>query len=244
MKKFFTACFLFFFAFLLFAQERTFYFVRHGQRGDLRYQKTFKECKEDCLMPKGVLQAQAVGEYLKKLGFEGTVFVSPYYRTLETASLACERMGIKKMILEPRVQEVTGLKSLSKPVGITKKCLSKKEIKQNFPQVVIPKKVKFPWRLENEKSDFADERISLLIEDFLKNTEGDLLVVCHGGIMNSIVREMNKRGAAFPRQKNYNCCLYSFTFDEKTQKIIRFADETPNFMPNELYTDNLAIVFR
>ena len=195
-------------------------------------------------MPKGVLQAQAVGEYLKKLGFEGTVFVSPYYRTLETASLACERMGIKKMILEPRAQEVTGLKSLSKPVGITKKCLSKKEIKQNFPQVVIPKKVKFPWRLENEKSDFADERISLLIEDFLKNTEGDLLVVCHGGIMNSVVREMNKRGAAFPRQKNYNCCLYSFTFDEKTQKIIRFADETPNFMPNELYTDNLAIVFR
>ena len=73
------------------------------------------------------MQAQTVGEYLKKIGFEGTVFVSPCYRTLETASLACERMGIKTIILEPRAQEVTGLKSLSKPVGITKKCLSKKK---------------------------------------------------------------------------------------------------------------------
>lgn len=33
-------------------------------------------------------------------------------------------------------------------------------------------------------------------------------------------------GASFPKQKNYNCCLYSFTFDEKTQKIVKYADES------------------
>ena len=86
-------------------------------------------------------------------------------------------------------------------MGITKKCLSKKEIKENFPQVIIPKSVKFPWRLENEKSDFADERISLLIDDFLENTEGDIFVVCHGGIMNSVVREMNKLGGRLFQSK-------------------------------------------
>lgn len=223
-----------------FAQERTFYFARHGQRGDLRCRVTFKNCTEDSLMPKGILQAEALGNYMKETGFSGTVYVSPYYRTLETASVAAKSFYTKNLILEPRCQEVTGLKSATKPVSITKKCLTKKEIKQNFPNVEIPKKMKFPWRLENEKESLADERISSLIDDLLLNTEGDILIVCHGGIINSVVREMNKRGSDFPRQKNYNCCLYSFTFDSATSKIIKFADETSNFMPKDLYTDNLT----
>lgn len=73
------------------------------------------------------MQAQTVGEYLKKIGFEGTVFVSPCYRTLETASLACERMGIKTMILEPRAQEVAGLKSLSNLWVLQKNVCQKKK---------------------------------------------------------------------------------------------------------------------
>ena len=78
--------------------------------------------------------------------------------------------------------------------------------------------MKFPWRLENEKESLADERISSLIDDLLLNTEGDILIVCHGGIINSVVREMNKRGADFPRQKNYNCCLYSLYQSIKVDK--------------------------
>jgi len=80
--------------------------------------------------------------------------------------------------------------------------LSKKEIKENFPQVIIPKSVKFPWRLENEKSDFADERISLLIDDFLENTEGDIFVVCHGGNYEfCCARNEQARGVFFKAKK-------------------------------------------
>lgn len=187
---------------------------------------------------------RSFGRLPEKIGFDGTVFVSPYFRTLETAAIACARFGAEKMTVEPACQEVTGLKNASQPVRTTKKCLTKKEIKQNFPGAVVPKKMRFPWRLENERESQADERISAFIDDLLSCTEGDVLVVCHGGIINSVVREMNKRGADFPRQKNYNCCLYSFTFDVQTNTVVRCADETLNFMPDELYTDNLAAVYR
>ena len=49
-------------AFLLaiscFAETKTFYFTRHGQRGDPKYQRKFKYCDEDALMPKGEEQAK------------------------------------------------------------------------------------------------------------------------------------------------------------------------------------------
>ena len=244
MRKIVLFCIMLFVSLCAFSQERTFYFARHGQRGDLRYQIAFRNCTEDRLMPNGIAQAEALGDYLKKIGFDGTVLVSPYYRTLETAAVACTRFGAEKMTVEPACQEVTGLKNASQPVRTTKKCLTKKEIKQNFPGAVIPKKMRFPWRLENERESKADERISLFIDSLISDTSGDVLVVCHGGIMNSVVREMNRRGADFPRQKNYNCCLYSFTFDVQTDTVVRWADETLNFMPDELYTDNLAAVYR
>jgi hypothetical protein len=121
--------------------------------------------------------------------------------------------------------------------------LTKKELAELYPNIQDPKKVKFPWRLENEKQDQADQRIGQMIDDFLKNTEGDIFVVCHGGILSSVIREMQKRGSEFSRPRfNYNCCLYSFTFDTETNRVIDAQDLTPEFMPSNLYTDNLAYI--
>ncbi len=231
-------------AFLLaiscFAETKTFYFTRHGQRGDPKYQRKFKYCDEDALMPKGEEQAKLLGQYLNKLGFNGTIIVSPYYRTIQTATFAASQMAPMPMIFDERAQEVSHLKNNSgKPFRI-KKCITKKELKTFFPNIKIPRKIKFPWRLDNETEAQKDERIGKMIDDLAKNTKGDVFVVCHGGIMASVVREMNKRGAAFPRKKCYNCCLYTFTMDLETGKIISWSDETLNYLPDDLITDNLA----
>jgi hypothetical protein len=54
---------------------------------------------------------------------------------------------------------------------------------------------------------------------------------------------MQKRGSEFSRPRfNYNCCLYSFTFDTETNRVINAQDLTPEFMPSNLYTDNLAYI--
>ena len=84
-----------------FAETKTFYITRHGQRGDPKYQKKFKYCDEDALMPKGEEQAKRLGQYLNQQGFHGTIYVSPYYRTLQTATFAASQLPDLPMILEP-----------------------------------------------------------------------------------------------------------------------------------------------
>lgn len=243
MKKIFCFLILFSFSALFFAQTKTLYFTRHGQRGDLKYHVRLKNVSEDRLMPKGIEQAKALGQYMKKIGFEGDIYVSPYYRTLETAFYACNEFTEQNLILEPKCQEVTGLKNASKGVYKLKTGITKKELKNLFPKVTIPKRVKFPWRIENEKQEQADKRIDILIEEILQKDAENAFIVCHGGILNSVIREMNKREANFVRpRKNYNCCLYSFTIDVNTKKVVSCADLTSEYMPSELYTDNLAYI--
>ena len=223
-----------------FAETKTFYITRHGQRGDPKYQKKFKYCDEDALMPKGEEQAKRLGQYLNQQGFHGTIYVSPYYRTLQTATFAASQLPDLQMILEPRIQEVAGVKDNSGKVRYIKKCITKKEIRTNFPKIKNPGSFKFPWRIENEKESQLDQRVGNMIDDLLKNSDGDVFIVGHGGVMAGVVREMNKRGANFPRTKVYNCCLYKFVFDIESGRVIESSDETLNYLPDELITDNLA----
>lgn len=225
-----------------FAETRTFYFTRHGQRGDPKYQKKFLNLDEDALMPKGEEQAKLLGQYLKSIDFSGAIYVSPYYRTLQTATFAADQFTNQKLIAEPRLQECVGIKNLTGKTGTTKKCLTKKEIQENFPNVSIPKKMKFPWRLTNESQAQQDARIENLVDELLAKTTGDAFLVCHGGIMGSVVRVMNEKGAEFPRKKVYNCCLYAFTFDTDTGKVIKSEDLTLEYLPSDMITDNLAYI--
>ncbi|MBQ1949622.1 MAG: histidine phosphatase family protein [Treponema sp.] len=243
MKKHILAAALFFAAIALFAETKTIYITRHGQRGDPKYQKKFKFCDEDALMPKGEQQAHLLGKHLASLGFNGTIYVSPYYRTLQTATFAASELPPElPMILEPRAQEIVGRKNSSGKVGRTKKCITKKEIRENFPKVKIPWGTKFPWRLENEKEEQTDQRTESLIEDLVKNTAGDSFIVAHGGLMPSFIREMNRRQADFPRQKTYNCCLYRFVIDSETGNVVEWSDETLKYLPDEMITDNLSYI--
>ena len=53
---------------------------------------------------------------------------------------------------------------------------------------------------------------------------------------------MAKRGADFERRKACNCCLYAFTFDTDTKKIIDAKDYTSNYLSGEYITDNMSIM--
>ena len=64
MKKLILFLTLTFLAFSAFAETRTFYFTRHGQRGDLKYHFRLKNVAEDRLMPKGIKQAELLGQYM------------------------------------------------------------------------------------------------------------------------------------------------------------------------------------
>lgn len=240
MKKILFVLGLVVFGSLGFAETRTFYIARHGQRGSTQYVMNLKNCKDDRLMPKGERQAEQLGLYMKKIGFDGAIYVSPYYRTLQTGTIACNQFTSRKMIVDPEIQEVTGMKGTN-PRGISKSCITKKEIKKYFPNVIIPKNMKFPWRYENERQSVCDERTNAVIEKYLKSPE-DVFLVCHGGLLNSFVREMNKRGANFKKRTNYNCCLFSFTLDTETGLVTECSDRTFEYLSDDLITDNLGIV--
>lgn len=242
MKKIFCSLIILFVSLNIFSAPRTIYAARHGQRGSRQCQRKFKNVTEDSLMPKGVEQAKCLGEYMEKIGFDGTVFVSPYYRTLETAQFALENMHEVPVFIEPRFQETTGVKDASGVVRTTKECLTKREIKKNFPKFKIPKDMKFPWRLENEKQELLDARTHDFVDWLLSETSGDIFLVGHGGVMDSLVRDIRKRGYDLPKTKIFNCTLLCITYDDESGSVINFSDETFNYLNEDLITDNLGFV--
>ncbi len=222
----------------VFSETRTFYFTRHGQRGDPAYQQKFEKCVEDALTPKGQKQAEFLGEYLNSIKFKGTIYISPFYRTLQTAEGAASRLPEMKKIAEPRLQEKSKNKD-SSGIKIIERCLTKKEIQDNFPDVTVPDGMKFPWRFDNETKKDIDRRIAELIDECISNTEGDLFFVCHGGILPVVIRCMRKRGSDFEHRKAWNCCLYAFTIDTETKRVVKAEDLTKNYLNDEMITDNM-----
>lgn len=238
-------------AFLLFAtafsETRTFYVARHGQRGSPDYKLKLQNIEEDVLVPAGKEQAERLGAYLNDLGFSGEIFCSPLYRTMETATYICSQLPVKKITLEPGIQETAEPKKSvdgDKEYGLTTRSITIEETKKYFPGITIPKDFVFPWRLKNEKKDLRNERYRNVIKKYLAETEGDILFVGHGECLTGVLKKMLKeedRKFHGPG-KAVNCYLMAFEFDCETGKILEGRDHTYKYLPKKLITNNFKDV--
>jgi broad specificity phosphatase PhoE len=209
---------------------RTIYVTRHGQVGDRNYfDKSVKEIK---LTPLGIEQAKLLAEYLtKKLKFNGTIYVSPLYRTIETGIFTANLIH-KKVILEPGIQEIAPQKT---PRGMTLK-----EIQARFPNQTIPGKTFIDkWRLSFENNAARQKRVGETLDRILAESTGDLLLVGHGGIVGNLVVEFNKRlapGAKEIKGIAWNCSLFTFELNDQNQVVK--SSYTTKYMDDSKVTNN------
>jgi len=228
MKKFLLAILLFCTVFTLTA--RTIYITRHGQRGDRRYFDA--AVREPKLTPLGVEQATLLARYLKeKCGFNGTILVSPLYRTIETGLPAARLLG-KKMILEPGLQEMSPGKKRPRAMTFA-------EIEERFPGMTVKGSTFVePWRIFNEDTPARRERTARALDRILREHKGDLLLVAHGATVGDLRLCLDPR---LPEGKKvngkaWNCCLFIYELDENDRPVsCRYTTE---YMPDDKVTNN------
>ena len=228
MKRIGIICLLWLFCITLSA--RTIYVARHGQVGDRNYYDVV--VRERTLTPLGSEQAQLLADYLtEKCLFNGTILVSPLYRTIETSIPTAKLLG-KKVILEPGLQEMNR--------GPEARGMTFEQIEERFPgKTVKGPAFTEPWRIANEPDDARLKRSEEALKRILKENKGDLLLVSHGAIVGDIKKIMNRK---LPKAKRisgtvWNCSLWIYELDDKDQVIS--ARGTTEFMPDEKVTSNM-----
>ena len=192
-------------------QARTVYVIRHGQVGI-----GIKEIKEPRLTDLGVKQAQAVGEYLvNKLKFNGRIYASPLYRTIETSKPTALLLD-RKIILEPGIQEMApGPKPA--PPGMTLA-----QINGYFPDLTVPgPRFADGWRLCKETNAMRLVRVTKALDAILAEEKGDILLTGHGASVNDLVKALNNKRASRDvkpvRGRAWNCALFVFELNDKNQ---------------------------
>ena len=191
-------------------EARNVYVIRHGQVGI-----PIKELKEPRLTELGVRQARAAAEYLTgKLKFDGVIYASPLYRTVETARPTAELLK-KKIILEPGIQELaTG--PVPTPPGMTLR-----QVETYFPGLTVPgPRFADGWRLCKEDAEMRRVRIEKALDAILAEEKGDLLLTGHGASVNDLVRALNGKrlpGVGKIAGTAWNCALFVFELNDRNE---------------------------
>ena len=212
------------------AGARNIYVARHGQVGI-----GIKAISETRLTDLGIEQAQQLADYLvNKRKFNGKIYVSPFYRTTETASYTAKLLN-QKMILEPGIQEMAPHKTPS-PRGMTLK-----EINGYFPGKTVPgKRYRDPWRLCQEDNRKRFFRVSKALEEILAEEKGDILLVCHGASVGDLVKALNNkrpsRNVKPVKGMAWNCVLFAFELNSRNEVIK--GEYITDFIPEKNLTNN------
>ena len=221
---------LFFLSIVHMLSARTVYVTRHGQVGDKNF---FDQRVRDIkLTTLGTEQAQLLATYMvKERHFNGSIYVSPLHRTIETG-LCTATLLDKKVILEPGLQEVAPKKTIR---GMTLA-----EIEERFSGKVIPGKGFIDqWRLSFEDNETRQKRVSSTLEKILSESKDDLLLVTHGGIVGNLLVEFNHRlmpGVKKAEGIGWNCSLFTFELNDDNQ-VIR-TSYTTEYLPDDKVTNN------
>ena len=209
------------------------YITRHGQ---VNPKASFRKNKirELALTDLGVTQAEAMAKFLvEKYKFNGKIYVSPFFRTIQTGVTVAELLKTK-VILEPGIQEVAKGVRPGKTMDI-------KMIRELFPDVTVPgARYADPWRLFAEGDKARYRRVENALNDILAEEKGDVLLVSHGGIVGILVNVLNKRPASkqvkWTKGISWNCALFVFELDENNKKIN--GAFTTEFMADKDVTSN------
>ena len=228
LKKF---CFWLLLAALLPLSARTVYVARHGQVGDRKYYDS--AVRETKLTPLGIEQAQMLADFLvNKKKFNGKILVSPIYRTIETGTYVAVLLDNRPVILEPGIQEVANKQTYP---GMTLA-----QINERFPgKTLSGSAFKDIWRVSFESNEARQLRVNAALDRILKEHDGDLLLVTHGGIVGNLRKALEARklpGAKLARGSAWNCSLHIYELDDNNR--VKSSSYTTEYMPDAKVTSN------
>jgi len=203
--------------------------TRHGQV-DLA---TDHPVGDSSLSTLGREQAGRLGEKLKEEGFSGSIFSSPYLRTVETAQIIADVVG-GRVIPAPAMREyVIREDQVDAFRGATAK-----QLKELYSRVEDWAAMDYPWwTSEVESPEDIEARVAPLVDETSAG-ETDALLVGHGASIAGVHRYiLNARAPEISDQgkHGWNCVLSSFKFGS-TFEVVRFLET--DHLPEKLVTSN------
>ena len=181
----------------------------------------------------GRRQAWLLGKYLRKLGFAGEVYSSPYRRTTETGQIIADTADVP-LCLAPGMRESNGDgENMKKFRGLTAI-----ELQTDYPRLRVDRDISYPWwTTDAEAADDVEARVAPEI-DLLMTRETDVLLVGHGASVGAATRHVLKRHAPellerprFP----WNCMLTSMRLAPEFE-LLRLS--STDHLPDEAMTSN------
>lgn len=198
------------------------FFIRHGKDAD-----GFRGGWSDMdLTPEGRTQARLLADYLKEKSAEyriGQIFSSDLPRAMSTARIIADELGLT-------VQTETQLREMNN--GDLAGMLNDEALRR-YPGLFFGSlKMNEPYPNGESPNDFF-MRIKKWFNEFkeqYKNTDENILVVTHGGVINIIYHlvngiEWSNKTTTF---KAANCSIHIFNMDTMKFEVENFTDFLKN----------------
>ena len=164
--------------------------VRHGESHfNVHFSKTRIDpgIADPSLTRRGIEQAAAAAERIATLGRATRIIVSPYWRTLQTAEIIADRLGLP-VCIETLVREQA---AFSCDIGSPRSALSSR-----WPAFSFGELLEQWWPTEDETEDHIRARSEAFHETILaENDWHGMLVVTHWGFIRALTQERVPNGA-------------------------------------------------
>lgn len=182
----------------------------------------------------GKRQAELLGHALVEQGFNGAVYSSPYFRTIETAQIVAEVADAVVWPAPPMREYVIREDQMGGFRGATLA-----ELAAAYANVRQTSGFPYPWwTTVIESEEDIEGRVAPLVDE-LASGAADALLVGHGASVGGVHRHLLRRYA--PERMHYgqivgwNCCLSSFQLAADFC-ILRIMDVS--HLPEEAVTSN------
>ena len=207
----------------------TLHITRHGQTSrDKAHQP-----EDPYLSELGQKQAHLLGQRLKDLNFQGPIYSSPYWRTIETANQIAE---VVDTVIIPAASMREYFIRENQLAGFQGATVA--DLQAVYPRVQTTPDFPYPWwTTQIESNEMVEARVAPLI-DTLINHQADALLVGHGASVSGTHRHILRNHAPEHLnhgQRGWNCILSSFQF-KPTFEIIRIMNT--DHLPNDAITNN------
>lgn len=180
--------------------------VRHGETDWNRIGKLQGHTDIE-LNATGIQQANACAEFLKQTDYE-LVLTSPLKRAKQTATIIANKKGLPIIEMPLFIERNYGAAE-----GLTPE-----ERALKFPDFNYP---------NQESREALTNRVMLGLEQIrLQHNAKKIIVVAHGGVINSILAALSQNKIGSGKTKLTNACLSTIQFVDDHWQIINFNMDT------------------
>jgi broad specificity phosphatase PhoE len=183
----------------------------------------------------GQRQATSLGCRLASMGFEGTIYSSPYRRTSATAQLIAEALDTT-FYVEPALREI--VKHRSQMEGF--RGLGLDDLESRFPRIAPDAELPYPWwTLDVEEDDTVLQRMRPFLERLVEQGSGDVLLVGHGASVGASTRFFLSLCQETPDDipLSWNCALTAFELTSRCRLLL--LRDTAHLAPPDVTSNAL-----